>query len=39
MISNIEELFKKGSGKVVNVYVGRLNNNIKSAIGGIITNN
>tara|TARA_R100000988_G_C3968852_1_gene150368 strand:- start:258 stop:488 length:231 start_codon:yes stop_codon:yes gene_type:complete len=39
MVSNIEELFKKGSGKVVNVYASRLDNNVKSAIGGIITDN
>ena len=39
MVSNIEELFKKGSGKVVNVYIGRLDNSNKSSIGGIITDN
>jgi len=39
MVSNIEELFKKGSGKVVNVFSKRLSNNIKSSIGGIITDN
>ena len=39
MVSNIEELFKKGSGKVVNVYTSRLGNMNKSAIGGIITDN
>lgn len=39
MVSNIEELFKKGSGKVVNVYTSRLDNSNKSAIGGVITDN
>ena len=39
MVSNIEELFKIGSGKVVNVFSERLGNSIKSSIGGVITDN